>query len=231
MHSCKHGKKKTGNGTLEKFAALYCAILCAPFFSTFLKFFGTSITSLDPETVQLPAFYILSTMVTGVWPTREAKPRFGAMLGCTNAWMIVKRAYCVQLLLLLVPTVPWGPAPPRGTCHAPICPTSCPINAVCSAVSCAQEKTSRSVEAPELTDNPLIPSILTSILSTCTKQHVWRVWELIVEPTLTQFLHTVPHIAGYKLKGEVHIWSAVGAYRVKLNTVLMVWTQEYQLFV
>ena len=76
--------------------------------------------------------------------------------------MIVKRAYCVQLLLLLVPTVPWGPAPPRGTCHVPICLMSCPINAVCSAVSCAQEKTSGSVEA----------SILTSILPTYTKQHV-----------------------------------------------------------
>ena len=30
-----------------------------------------------------------------------------------------------------------------------------------------------------------------------------------------QILHTVPRITGYKLKGEVCIWSAVGAERVK----------------
>ena len=36
-----------------------------PSFRKSLKFFGTSIASLDPETVQLPAFSILSAMFTG----------------------------------------------------------------------------------------------------------------------------------------------------------------------
>ena len=52
------GKKLT-------FAALYCAIFRSPSFRKSLKFFGTSIASLDPETVQLPAFSILSAMFTG----------------------------------------------------------------------------------------------------------------------------------------------------------------------
>ena len=47
-------EKNAGNGT---FAALYCAIFRTPSFRKSLKFFGTSIASLDPETVQLPAFY------------------------------------------------------------------------------------------------------------------------------------------------------------------------------
>ena len=54
--------KKAGNGT---FAALCCVIFHTPSFCQSLKFFGTSIISLDPETVQLPAFYILSAMFTG----------------------------------------------------------------------------------------------------------------------------------------------------------------------
>ena len=56
------GKINAGNGT---FAALYCTMFRTPSFRKSLKFFGTSITSLDPETVQLPAFYILSAMFTG----------------------------------------------------------------------------------------------------------------------------------------------------------------------
>ena len=36
-----------------------------PSYCKSLKFFGTSIASLDPETVQLPAFSILSAMFTG----------------------------------------------------------------------------------------------------------------------------------------------------------------------
>ena len=55
-------EKNAGNGT---FAALYCAIFRTPSFRKSLKFFGTSIASLDPETVQLPAFSILSVMFTG----------------------------------------------------------------------------------------------------------------------------------------------------------------------
>ena len=39
-----------------------CAVLR---FISYAKFFGTSVASLDPETVQLPAFSILSAMFTG----------------------------------------------------------------------------------------------------------------------------------------------------------------------
>ena len=56
------GTKNTGNGM---FSVLHCAIFHMLSFHKSLKFFGTSIASLDPETVQLPAFYILSTMFTG----------------------------------------------------------------------------------------------------------------------------------------------------------------------
>ena len=57
------GKKNTRNG---KLAALYCcAIFRTPSFRRSSKFFRTSVASLDPETVQLPAFYILSAMFTG----------------------------------------------------------------------------------------------------------------------------------------------------------------------
>ena len=45
-----------------------------------LEFLGTSITSLDPETVQLPAFYTLRHVYKSMWPTREAKPHFEATL-------------------------------------------------------------------------------------------------------------------------------------------------------
>ena len=56
------GQNNAGNGT---FAALYNAIFRTPSFHKSLKFFGTSIASLDPETVQLPAFSTLSAMFTG----------------------------------------------------------------------------------------------------------------------------------------------------------------------
>ena len=45
---------------------LHCTMLyfiCQVFYKS-LKFFGNSIASLDPETVQLPAFSILSAMLT-----------------------------------------------------------------------------------------------------------------------------------------------------------------------
>ena len=70
--SCKHGgqygrseywrERNAGNGT---FVVLYCAIFHKLNFHKSLKFFGTSIASLDPETVELPAFSILSAMFTG----------------------------------------------------------------------------------------------------------------------------------------------------------------------
>ena len=73
-YSCKHGRycsmeevnvggKNTGNGM---FAALYCAIFCMPSIHKSLKCLDFHNASLDPETVQLAAFFILSIMFTGV---------------------------------------------------------------------------------------------------------------------------------------------------------------------
>ena len=73
-------KENVGNGILWTFAALCCAVFRTPSFRKSLKFFGTSIASLDPETVQLPAFYKLSAMLTGAPDSPEAKPRSGATL-------------------------------------------------------------------------------------------------------------------------------------------------------
>ena len=57
-------KNPAGNGILGTFAALYCAIFRTKHFRKSLKFFGTAIASLDPETVQLPAFSMPSAMFT-----------------------------------------------------------------------------------------------------------------------------------------------------------------------
>ena len=43
---------------------VFCAVLRSSFYKS-LKFLETSIASLDPESVQLPAFSILSAMFTG----------------------------------------------------------------------------------------------------------------------------------------------------------------------
>ena len=60
------GKKKNAEDAIpETFAALYCVIFRTPSFRKSLKFFGTHIASLDPETVELPAFSILSAMFAG----------------------------------------------------------------------------------------------------------------------------------------------------------------------
>ena len=45
---------------------VYCALFRTPSFRKSLKFLGTPIASLDQETVQLSAFFILSAMFTGV---------------------------------------------------------------------------------------------------------------------------------------------------------------------
>ena len=58
---CRWGK----NARNTMFAVLYCAIFRTPRFCKPLKFFRTSIASLDPETVQLLPFSILSAMFTG----------------------------------------------------------------------------------------------------------------------------------------------------------------------
>ena len=82
MEEVNVGEKKhtVGNGM---FAALYYATFCMPSFRQSFKFFRTSIVSLDPETVQLRAFSILSAMFTGArLAPREAKPRFGTALKC-----------------------------------------------------------------------------------------------------------------------------------------------------
>ena len=64
--------EKKGNG---KFAVLCCAIFCTPRFYKSLKFFVTSITSLDPETTDI--LHTIRHVHRGsVWPTRETKPRF-----------------------------------------------------------------------------------------------------------------------------------------------------------
>ena len=67
-------------GGKKPFAVLYCAIFRSLSFRKSLKFFRTSIASLDPETVQLPTFSILSAMFIGAWTAREDKPRFGVAL-------------------------------------------------------------------------------------------------------------------------------------------------------
>ena len=57
-----------------------------------LKFFGTSIASLDPEIVQLPAFSILSAMFTGACGPPE-KLRLALVPGLNVLHMIVKLSY------------------------------------------------------------------------------------------------------------------------------------------
>ena len=77
-----------GNGT---FAALYCAFRM-PSFCKSLQFFGTSIASLDPETVKLPVFCILSAMFTGECGLPEKLNL--ALVPCLNVLhVIVKLAY------------------------------------------------------------------------------------------------------------------------------------------
>ena len=82
-------EKTAGNGT---FAALYCAIFRTQSFRKSLKFFGTDIASLDPETVQLPAFSILSAMFTGVCDPPE-KLSLALVQRSIFLRMIVKLAY------------------------------------------------------------------------------------------------------------------------------------------
>ena len=61
-----------------------------------------NIAQYSAANVSFPAFfpptftsYMLSTMFTGAWPTREAKPRFGAAL----VRMIVKLTYWTVYLV------------------------------------------------------------------------------------------------------------------------------------
>ena len=60
--------KNAGDGT---FAALYCSIFRTPILRKSLEFLGIPIASLHPETVQLPAFYILSAMFTACGPPEK----------------------------------------------------------------------------------------------------------------------------------------------------------------
>ena len=60
-YQCGPCKKKP-----QEMAHVCCTVLSnIPYAKFSLKFTGTSIVSLDPETVQLLAFYILSAMFTG----------------------------------------------------------------------------------------------------------------------------------------------------------------------
>ena len=88
-------EKNAVNGILETFAPLY-TLFHTPRFRKFLKFFRTSIASLDPETVQLPAFSILSTMFTGACGLPEKLSL--ALVPRSNVLrMIVKLAYKTSL--------------------------------------------------------------------------------------------------------------------------------------
>ena len=83
--------RNVGNGT---FAALLTALyyFCKSSFHKSLKFFWPSITSLDPEAVQLPAFSILSAMITGVCGPPEKLSL--ALVPRSIVWhMIVKLVY------------------------------------------------------------------------------------------------------------------------------------------
>ena len=68
-------KNNAGSGT---FAVLYCNIFRTPSFRKSLKFLGTSIAFLDPQTVQLPSFTY--HVHSSVLPAREANTRSGAVL-------------------------------------------------------------------------------------------------------------------------------------------------------
>ena len=82
-----------GGGKCSKWHVC-CAVLCYISYTKFRKpfeFFETSIASLDPETVQLPAFSILSAMFTGVCGPPEKLSL--ALVPCSNVLcMIVKLA-------------------------------------------------------------------------------------------------------------------------------------------
>ena len=89
MEEVNAGGKNTGNGT---FAVLYSAIFRTPSYRKSLKFFGTDIASLYPETVQLPAFSILSAMFTGACGPPE-KLSLALVSRANVLRMIVKLAY------------------------------------------------------------------------------------------------------------------------------------------
>ena len=76
----------------DTFPALYCDIFYKPTFNKSLKFCGTSITSLDPETVQLLAFSKIAAMFTGAGAPQEKLSL--ALVPRTNILrMIMKLAY------------------------------------------------------------------------------------------------------------------------------------------
>ena len=77
---------------VRKLAVLYCAIFNAPSFRKSLKFCETSIASLDPETVNLLAFSILSVMFTGACGLPE-KLSLALALRLNILPIIVKLAY------------------------------------------------------------------------------------------------------------------------------------------
>ena len=72
---------------------LYCAIFLMPSFRKSLRFFGTSITSLDPETFQVRAFYMLSAMFTGACGPPE-KLSLTLVQHSNVLYMTVKLTYC-----------------------------------------------------------------------------------------------------------------------------------------
>ena len=77
--------RKTGS-----FATLYSAIFYAPSFHKSLKFFRTSIASLDPETVQLPALHTIHHVYRSVVHQRSwASPWCCTWMFCTWLWNLL----------------------------------------------------------------------------------------------------------------------------------------------
>ena len=89
MEEVNEGGENAGNGILETFASLYCAIFRKPGSCKSLKFLVTSITFLDPETVELLAFYVLSTMFKGVCGPPEKLSL--ALVQCLNVLCMIMK--------------------------------------------------------------------------------------------------------------------------------------------
>ena len=91
VHTCSMEEGNVGGKKHRKWH-IWCAKFHLPRFHKFLKFFRTSIASLDPETVQLPAFYTLFAVFTGACGPPEKLSL--ALVPCSNVLCtIVKLCY------------------------------------------------------------------------------------------------------------------------------------------
>ena len=73
---------------------LHSTIFCMSCFCKSLEFFGTSIPSLDPETVQLPTFSIISALFTGACAPPEK-----LSLTLEHSAHLVKLAYDIEKVM------------------------------------------------------------------------------------------------------------------------------------